>query len=85
MDTPTPAGDAAGECLPGFFQTMDSLSPGLDSDFDESLAVPESLSVIEADKVDNKEGNSSSGKIFKDTFINKTTFFMVYPTAIKWQ
>ncbi|KAJ8724801.1 hypothetical protein PYW07_015759 [Mythimna separata] len=59
MDTPTPAADG-GDCLPGFFQTMDSLSPGLDSDFDESLAVPESLSVIETDKVDNKEGNSSS-------------------------
>lgn len=65
MDTPTPGADASGDCLQGFFHTMDSLSPGLDSDFDESLAVPESLSVIETDKVDNKEGEStSSGKLF---------------------
>ncbi|XP_026745691.1 phospholipase D2 isoform X1 [Trichoplusia ni] len=58
MDTPTPM-SASGDCLPGFFPAMDSLSPGMDSDFDESLAVPESLSVISADKIDNKEGNSA--------------------------
>uniref|UniRef100_A0A2A4JXB6 Phospholipase n=1 Tax=Heliothis virescens TaxID=7102 RepID=A0A2A4JXB6_HELVI len=57
MDTPTSAPSGSGDCLQGFFPTMDSLSPGLDSDFDESLAVPESLSVIDADKVDNKEGS----------------------------
>lgn len=58
MDTPTPAPSASGDCLAGFtFPTMDSLSPVLDSDFDESLAVPESLSIIDGDKVDNKEEN----------------------------
>ncbi|XP_063823653.1 phospholipase D1 [Ostrinia nubilalis] len=53
MDTPTPT--VAGDCIPGLFQRMDSLSPGMDSDFDESLAVPDSLSVIDVDKTDNKE------------------------------
>lgn len=64
METPTPA-TASGDCLHGFFQTMDSLSPGLDSDFDESLAVPESLSVIDTDgdKVDNKDENHAGGKL----------------------
>lgn len=60
METPTPSG-VPGDCLPGFFQTMDSLSPGVDSDFDESLAIPESLSVIDVDKVDNKENDSLQG------------------------
>lgn len=45
MDTPTPS--SAGDCIPGFIQAMDSLSPTLDSEFDVSLAVPESLSVID--------------------------------------
>ncbi|XP_075972616.1 phospholipase D isoform X2 [Anticarsia gemmatalis] len=53
METPTPA-TTPGDCLPGFFQQLDSLSPTLDSEFDESLAVPESLSMIDTDKVDNK-------------------------------
>lgn len=53
MDVSTPT--TPGDCLPGLFQHMDSLSPGLDSEFDESLAVPESLSVIDIDKVDNKD------------------------------
>ncbi|XP_026326584.1 phospholipase D2 [Hyposmocoma kahamanoa] len=57
METPTPSG-APGDCLPGLFQRMDSLNPGMDTEFDESLAVPESLSVIDADKVDNKENDS---------------------------
>lgn len=51
MDTPTP--NTAGDFIPGVFQRMDSFGPGLDSDFDESLAIPESLSII--DKLDNKE------------------------------
>lgn len=46
METPTPS-TTPGDCLPGFFQTLDSLSPTLDSEFDVSLAVPESLSVID--------------------------------------
>ncbi|CAH0717450.1 unnamed protein product, partial [Brenthis ino] len=53
MDTPTPS--SQGDCLHGIFQNLDSLSPGVDSDFDESLAVPESLSVIDTDKANNKE------------------------------
>lgn len=60
MDTPTPSA-APGDCIPGLFQQLDSLSPTLDSEFDESLAVPESLSMIEADKVDNRE-NEAGGK-----------------------
>lgn len=60
MDTPTPSGPA-GDCLPGLFQRMDSLSPGMDSEFDECLAVPESLSVMDPDKVDNKENDSLLG------------------------
>lgn len=62
LDTPTPM-SASGDCLPGFFPAMDSLSPGMDSDFDESLAVPESLSVISADKIDNKEGTSAGSEL----------------------
>lgn len=54
METPTP-GAAPGDCLPGLFQQLDSMTPTLDSDFDESLAVPESLSLIDTDKVDFKE------------------------------
>ncbi|KOB76440.1 Phospholipase D1, partial [Operophtera brumata] len=46
METPTPS-TTPGDCLPGLFQTLDSLSPTLDSEFDVSLAVPESLSVID--------------------------------------
>ncbi|XP_048480960.1 phospholipase D2 [Plutella xylostella] len=49
METPTPGSD----CLPDMFSRLDSLT-AIDSDFDESLAVPESLSVIE-DKSENKE------------------------------
>lgn len=52
MDTPTPTAET-GHSIPGLFQRLDSLSPGIDSDFDESLAVPESLSVIDIDKTDN--------------------------------
>ncbi|XP_045534093.1 phospholipase D2 isoform X1 [Papilio machaon] len=52
METPTPT--TPGDCLPGIFQQLDSLA-GVDSDFDESLAVPESLSVIDVNKIDNKE------------------------------
>lgn len=44
--TPTPGG---GDCLQGVFNHLDSMTP-IDSEFDESLAVPESLSVIEIDK-----------------------------------
>ncbi|XP_030037731.2 uncharacterized protein LOC115453196 [Manduca sexta] len=58
MDTPTPV--TPGDCLPGLFQTMDSLTTALDSDLDESLAVPESLSVIDADKIDNKDNDAGS-------------------------
>ncbi|CAH2091665.1 unnamed protein product [Euphydryas editha] len=55
--TPTPAGD----CLQGIWQNLDSLTPtGMDSDFDESLAVPESLSVIDVEKVNNKEETDAS-------------------------
>ncbi|XP_049865149.1 phospholipase D2 isoform X2 [Pectinophora gossypiella] len=54
METPTPSA-ATGDCLTDFFQQLDSLTPGMDSDFDESLAVPESLSVIDADKIDSRE------------------------------
>ncbi|KAJ2950830.1 hypothetical protein O0L34_g9101 [Tuta absoluta] len=53
MEPATPS-SAAGDCIPGLFQHMDSLTGGgMDSEFDESLAVPESLSVIDADKTDN--------------------------------
>ncbi|XP_053600044.1 phospholipase D2 isoform X2 [Plodia interpunctella] len=55
MDTPTPT---TGDCMQGIFQPMDSLTQTLDSDFDESLAVPESLSVI-GDKNDGKEEHDS--------------------------
>nr|QDR51023.1 Phospholipase D [Manduca sexta] len=58
MDTPTPV--TPGDCLPGLFQTMDSLTTALDSDLDESLAVPESLSVIDADKIDNKDNDAGT-------------------------
>ncbi|GBP07269.1 Phospholipase D1 [Eumeta japonica] len=55
METPTPTPSGPGECFPELFNKLDSLNP-IDSDFDESLAVPESLSVIEInDKIDNKE------------------------------
>lgn len=60
MDTPTPNGD----CLQGIFQNLDSLSPGVDSDFDESLAVPESLSVIDTEKANNKEETDASSESF---------------------
>ncbi|CAG4987978.1 unnamed protein product [Parnassius apollo] len=53
MATPTPT--TPGDCLPGIFQQLDSLATCVDSDFDESLAVPESLSVIDVDKIVNKE------------------------------
>lgn len=60
METPTPS--SPGDCLQGIFQNLDSLTPGMDSDFDECLAVPESLSVIETDKC--KEETDASGEIF---------------------
>lgn len=65
MDTPTPttAGEF-GDCLPTFIQAMDSLSPTLDSEFDESLAVPESLSVIQTDKQNNVE-ETDCGEFWK--------------------
>ncbi|CAK1551566.1 unnamed protein product [Leptosia nina] len=56
MDPPTPS--TPGDCFQGVFQNLDSLTPGIDSDFDECLAVPESLSVIEVDKC--KEETDSS-------------------------
>ncbi|XP_045492782.1 phospholipase D2 isoform X2 [Colias croceus] len=61
METPTPS--TPGDCLQGVFQTLDSLTPGLDSDFDECLAVPESLSVIEIDKC--KEETDASAPLAK--------------------
>nr|XP_013190121.1 unnamed protein product [Amyelois transitella] len=51
METPTPT---TGDCMQGIFHPMDSLTQALDSDFDESLAVPESLSVI-GEKGDTRE------------------------------
>ncbi|XP_038213563.1 phospholipase D2 isoform X2 [Zerene cesonia] len=61
MEPPTPS--TPGDCLQGVFQTLDSLTPGLDSDFDECLAVPESLSVIEIDK--GKEETDASAPLAK--------------------
>ncbi|XP_068628198.1 phospholipase D1 [Battus philenor] len=58
METPTPT--TPGDCLPGIFQQLDSLATCVDSDFDESLAVPESLSVIDVSKVGNKEETDAS-------------------------
>lgn len=61
MDQPTPT--PTGDCLHGIWQNLDSLTPtGVDSDFDESLAVPESLSVIDIEKVNNKEETDAAGK-----------------------
>ncbi|XP_041973451.1 phospholipase D2 isoform X2 [Aricia agestis] len=60
MDTPTPT-TAPGDCLQGIFQNLDSL-PGIDSDFDESLAVPESLSIIEVDKNGTREEVDTAAK-----------------------
>ncbi|KAJ0179151.1 hypothetical protein K1T71_004863 [Dendrolimus kikuchii] len=60
METPTPT-TAAEDCIPGFFQAMDSLNPTLDSDFDESLAVPESLSVIDLNTICTKEELDAGG------------------------
>lgn len=57
METPTPGSD----CLPDMFSRLDSLT-AIDSDFDESLAVPESLSVIE-DKSENKEETDATGEL----------------------
>ncbi|XP_061706490.1 phospholipase D2 [Cydia pomonella] len=51
MDTPTPS--SAQDCLQ-MFTKFDS-NPGPDSDFDLSLAVPESLSMIETDKSGKEE------------------------------
>ncbi|CAG9562934.1 unnamed protein product [Danaus chrysippus] len=48
MEPQTPS--TPGDCLQGVFQNLDSLNPGIDSDFDESLAVPESLSIIDIEK-----------------------------------
>ncbi|XP_072941538.1 phospholipase D1 isoform X2 [Epargyreus clarus] len=62
MDTPTP-GTTPGDCIPGLFQHLDSLNPCPDSDFDESLAVPESLSVIDIDKIGSKEETDYSGPL----------------------
>ncbi|CAH2979630.1 unnamed protein product [Chilo suppressalis] len=54
METPTPT-NAPSDCISGIFQGLDSLSPSVDEVFDYSLAVPESLSIIEVDKTDNKD------------------------------
>lgn len=58
MDPQTPS--TPGDCLQGVFQNLDSLNPGIDSDFDESLAVPESLSIIDIEKA--KEEVDAGGK-----------------------
>ncbi|CAH2244300.1 jg2602 [Pararge aegeria aegeria] len=59
METPTPT-TTPGDCFQNVFQNLDSLSsPCLDSDFDESLAVPESLSVIDVEK-QKEETDASS-------------------------
>lgn len=60
MDTPTPTVTGTGDCIHGIFSQLDSLT-AIDSDFDESLAVPESLSVIETDKAGSKEETDTSG------------------------
>lgn len=60
METPTPT--TPGDCLPGLFQQLDSLATYVDSDFDESLAVPESLSVIDVDKAGNREETDANGE-----------------------
>lgn len=60
MDTPTPT-TATEDCIPGLFQAMDSLNPTLDSDFDETLAVPESLSVINLNRTANREELDAGG------------------------
>ncbi|CAB3220831.1 unnamed protein product [Arctia plantaginis] len=57
MDSPTPT-TTPGDCIPGLFQQLDSLNPTLDSEFDESLAIPESLSMIDTDKIDNRENGA---------------------------
>ncbi|XP_050341987.1 phospholipase D2 isoform X2 [Nymphalis io] len=63
METPTPS-TTPGDCLQGILQNLDSLTPtGVDSDFDESLAVPESLSVIDVDKINNKEETDASAPL----------------------
>ncbi|VVC92804.1 unnamed protein product [Leptidea sinapis] len=56
METPTPT--SGGDCLHGVFQNLESLTPCMDSDFDESLAVPESLSIIEVDKKDERDSSA---------------------------
>lgn len=61
MDTPTPSATPA-DCLPGVVQMFDSMNPGPDSDFDLSLAVPES--VIELERTDNKEETDAVGEYF---------------------
>lgn len=61
MDTPT----TPGECIPGLFQAMDSLNPGLDSDFDESLAIPEQFSSIEDKSEDKEETDAGSMYYFR--------------------
>ena len=73
MDTPT---TPQGDCLQGIFQNLDSLTPGVDSDFDESLAVPESLSVIDTDKLNNKEEIDASCKFFMFIMYNFLLFSM---------
>ncbi|XP_045763314.1 phospholipase D2 isoform X1 [Maniola jurtina] len=61
METPTPT-TTPGDCFQSVLQNLDSLSsPCLDSDFDESLAVPESLSVIDAEK--HKEETDASAPL----------------------
>lgn len=63
MDTPTTPGD----CIPGLFQAMDSLNPGLDSDFDESLAIPEQFS---DEKIKEETDASSMYSVNKSTCSN---------------
>ncbi|KAL4704091.1 hypothetical protein ACJJTC_016349 [Scirpophaga incertulas] len=78
MDTPTP-NNVAGDCIPGLFQRMDSLSPGIDSDFDESLAVPESLSIIELEKTECKEATDGG-----DSQVKSVPFKDIHSPPIKF-
>ncbi|CAF4949483.1 unnamed protein product [Pieris macdunnoughi] len=76
METPTPS--SPGDCLQGIFQNLDSLTPGIDSDFDECLAVPESLSVIEIDKC--KEETDASVPLAKSV-----PYKSIHSTPIKFK
>ncbi|KAM3968327.1 phospholipase D [Aphomia sociella] len=77
MDTPTPT-TTPGDCLQGIFQPLDSLNPGLDSDFDESLAIPESIIDIDKTKEEPDSAPLSSAVPFKEIHNSPVKFNSVH-------